>query len=126
MKSILYLLTLMLCFSNLKAQSGAITGTIKNNQNQPLENVNVSVLGTSKGSKSNSEGSFVITSIENGTYTLQFSHLGYETQDIRVNLNQSSNLGNITLQEKNQSLGIVCNPYYHSAEYLFRICTGRK
>ena len=52
MKSILYLLTLMLCFSNLKAQSGAITGTIKNNQNQPLENVNVTVLGTSKGSKS--------------------------------------------------------------------------
>ncbi|RXR30570.1 TonB-dependent siderophore receptor [Flavobacterium piscinae] len=104
MKSILYVLTLMLSFSGIQAQSGYITGMVKNNQNQPLENVNVSLIGTSKGSKTNTDGSFVITNLENETYTLQFSHLGYANQEVTVNLNQLSHLGTITLQEKNQSL----------------------
>ncbi len=104
MKSIFYVLTLMLSISGIQAQSGTITGMVKNNQNQPLENVNVSLIGTSKGSKTNTDGSFVITNLANGTYTLQFSHLGYTTQEITVNLNQMMHLGNIILQEKNQSL----------------------
>ncbi|WP_333696595.1 TonB-dependent receptor [Flavobacterium sp.] len=104
MKSIFFLFTIMLSALNLQAQNGTLTGTIQNNQNQPLENVNISILGTSKGSKSNTDGSFVITNLANGTYTLQFSHLGYTTQEITVNLNQMMHLGNIILQEKNQSL----------------------
>lgn len=104
MKSIFYVLTLMLSISGIQAQSGTITGMVKNNQNQPLENVNVSLIGTSKGSKTNTDGSFVITNLANGTYTLQFSHLGYANQEVTVNLNQLSHLGTITLQEKNQSL----------------------
>lgn len=104
MKSIFCLFTLMLCALNFQAQTGTLTGTIQNNQNQPLENVNISILGTSKGSKSNTDGSFVITNLANGTYTLQFSHLGYTTQEITVNLNQMMHLGIIILQEKNQSL----------------------
>ena len=104
MKSILYLLTLLFCASILQAQTGTITGIIKNNQNQPLENVNVSVVGTLKGSKSNADGSFAVTNIQNGTYTLKFSHLGYASKEITLNLTQLSNLGNITLQENNQSL----------------------
>ena len=104
MKSIFYLLTLMLCNSNLQTQSGTISGTIKNNQNQPLENVNVLIASTTIGTKTNAEGTFVLNNIENGTYTLQISHVGYATKEIIVSHENGSTMGTIILQDNNQVL----------------------
>jgi len=104
MKSIFYLLTLMLCNSSLHAQSGAISGTIKNNQNQPLENVNVLIANTAIGTKTNSDGTFVLYNIENGTYTLQISHVGYATKEIIVSQENGSTMGTIILQDNHQVL----------------------
>jgi iron complex outermembrane receptor protein len=94
----------MLCNSNLHAQSGTISGTIKNNQNQPLENVNVLIANTTIGTKTNSEGTFVLYNIENGTYTLQISHVGYATKEIIVSHENGSTMGTIILQDNNQVL----------------------
>lgn len=104
MKIILPFLSLFMFCINVTAQTGTISGTIKNNQNQPLENVNVLIASTSKGSKTNSEGTFTLNNIENGTYTLQISHVGYATKEIIVSHDKVSTIGTIILQENNQSL----------------------
>ncbi|WP_346770833.1 TonB-dependent receptor, partial [Flavobacterium filum] len=104
MKSIFYLFTLMLCALNLQAQNGTLTGTIQNNQNQPLENVNVLLKSTTKGAKTNSEGQFTLNNIENGNHIVLISHIGFVSKEIAINLVNSNELGIVILQENNQSL----------------------
>ena len=79
------LLTLLL-FSNLllsllQAQPvHRIRGTvIEKNSRQPLEYINVMVLGLNKGGVTNAEGHFTIEQVPPGIYRLQASAIGYKT-----------------------------------------------
>ena len=104
MKTILFFLSLFMFSLTATAQTGTITGTINNSQNQPIENVNVIIAGSTKGTKTNTDGSFVLNNVEKGTKTIQISHLGYTPKEIIVSLENNSNLGVIVLQERDQSL----------------------
>jgi len=68
------------------AQSGSIVGklTDKEYNNEPLAFANVLIKGTTQGTTSDFDGIYGFSDLEIGDYTLVFSFVGYETQEITV------------------------------------------
>lgn len=66
-------------------ETGSITGTLldKEASNQPLPFANVLIKGTTKGTSTDFDGLYTIDNLEPGTYTVEFSFVGYETLDIK-------------------------------------------
>lgn len=83
MKNIQNVLTfvffLMACLS---FSQGKVSGTVIDGDfNEPLPFANILVKGTTKGSTSDFDGKYQLE-LEEGTYTLVFSFVGYETKEI--------------------------------------------
>ncbi|NQX84730.1 MAG: TonB-dependent receptor [Flavobacteriaceae bacterium] len=75
---LVYLFTLTFSF----AQSGTVTGTIMDGEfAEPMAFSNVIVKGTTTGTTSDFDGKYSLL-LEPGTYTLVFSYVGYNTQEI--------------------------------------------
>jgi hypothetical protein len=81
-KIIVFLLVTVIGYSQNK---GIITGTLtdKDLNNEPLPFANVLVKGTNIGVTTNEAGKYSIT-IEPGSYTLQFSFIGYENIEEKI------------------------------------------
>ncbi|WP_159021247.1 TonB-dependent receptor [Formosa sp. L2A11] len=74
-------LLIMICVNGLFAQnSSVITGKITDQQNQPLQGIDVKIKKTSYGTATNEQGYFTIKNIHEGTYTLEISAINYQTQ----------------------------------------------
>ncbi|BAO55606.1 TonB-dependent receptor plug domain-containing protein [Nonlabens marinus] len=81
MRSILFLLS-FICSAASYAQQATIQGIILNEQQQPVGNVNVTVVGTTLGTISNSNGYYELKVPVNSFLELQFSNLTY--QPVRI------------------------------------------
>lgn len=84
------LLFLLITF-NLYAQRYTVTGTIRdadNNMTLPL--TSIIIIETQTGTTSDDEGHFDLT-LKEGDYTLKVSYLGYESKEIKINLNKNVN-----------------------------------
>jgi len=68
--------------------SGSVVGklTDKEYNNEPLAFANVLIKGTTKGTTSDFDGLYEFNDLEVGNYTLIFSFVGYETQEIVVTI----------------------------------------
>ena len=86
LKSILFLLFSFICFSGIAQGTGEITGRIVSEKGTVLDNVNISVLGTNKGTYSNENGGYSISGISTGDFTLVVSVIGYETVSRKVKI----------------------------------------
>jgi hypothetical protein len=77
-------ITLFFTFS-LLAQKGTISGTLtdKDMNDEPLPFANAFLKGTTIGTTTDENGRYSIA-VDPGTYTLQFSFLGYETVEVPV------------------------------------------
>ncbi|WP_370478841.1 TonB-dependent receptor [Tamlana flava] len=66
--------------------TGSVVGklTDKEYNNEPLAFANVLIKGTTKGTTSDFDGLYTLENLEAGDYTLIFSFVGYETQEITV------------------------------------------
>ena len=71
MKKYIFLIILM-GFTSLGFAQNAISGTIKNQNNEPITNVEISILDGVIQSKSNEKGEFQITNLPIGKLTLIF------------------------------------------------------
>lgn len=69
--------------SAILAQSHTVKGKVVDTDSQGIDAVSVTQKGTTKGTMTNSDGTFSLT-ISNPNATLEFSSLGYQTQDIAV------------------------------------------
>ena len=78
MKKVVLLLTGLLITSSLFAQS--ISGTVTDSDGNPLAGANVEVVGTGQGSSSDASGSYMITGVTSGNYTVKASYIGHRTQ----------------------------------------------
>ena len=78
MKKVVLLLTGLLITSSLFAQS--ISGTVTDSDGNPLAGANVEVVGTGQGSSSDASGSYMITGVASGNYTVKASYIGHRTQ----------------------------------------------
>ena len=63
--------------ASTRAQTGSITGTVRDSTGQTLPGVNVTVQGTSYGTATGASGDYTISDIEPGTYTVQASFIGF-------------------------------------------------
>lgn len=79
-------LILLLTSVAFNAQTGSVKGKLidKEYNNEPLAFANVLIKGTTKGTTSDFDGLYELTDLEVGNYTLMFSFVGYETQEIEV------------------------------------------
>lgn len=79
------ILTLLLCFSAaIYGQEGIeISGSIVDENDQPLPGASVLVKGTSKGVATDFDGNYTIM-VDDKTAVLSFSYVGYENTEIVV------------------------------------------
>jgi len=83
MKHLLIVFILLISSFSIAQGSGTISGTLSDNETggQPLPFANVIIKGTTKGTTTDFDGKYNIT-LESGTYTLEFSFVGYETIEV--------------------------------------------
>ncbi len=90
------LLLLLFLFSSwgLAAQRATLEGIVKDDSDNVMEYVSVSVQGTSLGTTTNKDGYFNISLPANRYYNITFSYLGYEPNQQRIELtdNQTKTL----------------------------------
>ncbi|UKM65753.1 TonB-dependent receptor [Flavobacteriaceae bacterium GSB9] len=99
------LIVMLLSVGSVMAQS--ISGNVKDEAGVPLPGVNVILEGTSKGSVTDFDGNYSINNVENGTYTLVASFLGYAKFSQSVTVSGADVLVNLTMKEDTQSLDQV-------------------
>ncbi len=75
------LLVSVLLNANAAAQhSGSVRGTVKTSDGNPAEFVNIKLEGTAKGATAGKDGSFLVSLVAPGTYTISASFIGLESQ----------------------------------------------
>ena len=73
-----FLLLMLFSVSAIFAQA-TISGIVNDESDVPLGGVNVILEGTSKGAVTDFDGNYSISNVENGSYTLKATFLGYKT-----------------------------------------------
>ena len=92
-------------------QSGSIAGKMTDGEvkGQPLPFATASIKGTEKGTTTDFDGLYQISNVEPGTYTVEFSFLGYKTRtipDVKFEANKVTEI-NITLSASAAALDEV-------------------
>lgn len=82
-KSILSVILCMVCFSGLSAQSLTVTGTVTDENDQPLIGANVSIEKSRKGTVTNEQGKYSIETTQDDI--IRFSYIGYKTKKVKAN-----------------------------------------
>lgn len=103
---ILFLFAIQFSFAQ---STGAIKGSVVNSEANALSNVNIEVKGLQIGDETNNRGEFSLKNIPEGNYTIQVSYVGYETQNLKVNVQPGSTtkIPSIILIGKQEQLGTV-------------------
>jgi len=83
-------LVVVLSSDDKEKQDVRITGTVTGESNEPLAGVSVREKGTSTGTTTNNNGTFELTVSANAT--LEFSYIGYITQEVPVGDQQVFNI----------------------------------
>jgi hypothetical protein len=89
------LLTLSLCFfSFAQKKSAVISGKVLDENEKPLSNVSVTILGQQKGISTSDSGTFRIKVPADKAFALVFSYSGYKTaqQNFLLNENESEQI----------------------------------
>ena len=82
-------------------QGYSIKGIITDTLNNPLQYVNVALIGTAYGDASDAEGKYEISNLSAGTYHIRFSAIGYINYDIRnIVIKDNSPIINVVLREE--------------------------
>ncbi len=97
------LVLLVATAGNVFAQNRALTGTVNDENGQPLPGASVLLKGTTRGTNTNAEGNFTLN--VNGAGTLIISTVGYATKEIPFTANQTT--VTTSLDDDIRSLGEV-------------------
>lgn len=86
-------------------QTGAIRGTVINENQQPIADINIGLEGTTKGNASDSQGKFMIRRIPAGNYTIVASGVGFSTERKEISIQPGQLLTvNVQLSKSNRQL----------------------
>lgn len=108
--TLLIIITVSLCYSPAKGQeNGVISGKVTDESGVPLEFANVGIRKISLGGVTDVSGSFTIRNVPSGKHTLSASLIGFETQQIRIEVvdGKSESPYLFTLKETASALGEV-------------------
>jgi hypothetical protein len=110
MKAVTLLFITMLIIRGLAAQPRvyAISGSVTDSTTgKPIAAVSVFLNGTSKGTTTHDDGSFLLSGIPTGGYQLIFSAVGYATFQTLINTSQFPSNLNVTLHRRTSELAAV-------------------
>lgn len=100
-------LACLAAITSLFAQQGSVFGTIKSKEGEVLRGVSVAVSGQSAGTTSDEKGKYELI-LPTGRYTLTFSHVGFLTKSLSININQGAFVQlNIDLRQDRRQLETV-------------------
>lgn len=87
-------------------QDGIVKGTITDNNNTPLEYVNIIIKNFQIGTQSDIDGNYELKEIEIAPHFLTFTSIGYKKREITINVldNQTTTVPRLTLFEGNEIL----------------------
>lgn len=101
----------LLLFAGLQAFSqGSITGQVLDEDTgEPLIGATILVKGTTTGTITDLDGSFVLNNVESGTQTINISFIGYQEieQEVEVVSGQLANLGEVMVPSSSIGLAEV-------------------
>jgi len=80
----LYLLLLTLLFCGMSFAQNSIKGTVTDEKNLPIPGANVIVAGTSEGTASGNDGSFVLVTKQTPPFSLEITAVGYSSSTVSV------------------------------------------
>jgi len=100
LNQIIKLTVFIACLFPFTLGGQTLIGTVFNNDQEPLIGANLYWAETTIGTVTNTEGTFEIPTNNQSTNELIISYVGYETDTIKVDFNQSSNLS-ISLKATN-------------------------
>jgi TonB-dependent receptor len=88
MKKFILLFILFITTFSFAQNTGSVVGKLidKEYNNEPLAFANVLIKGTTKGTTSDIDGLYSFENLDPGSYTLSYSFVGYETQDIAIEI----------------------------------------
>lgn len=87
--------------SEIPPETGSISGTVKNGNGEPIPTANVLLLEASRGAATNLEGEYTIENVEEGTYTLRVTFIGYEMYKEQITVTAGQNtVHNVVLQNQ--------------------------
>lgn len=95
MKSILSVLGFFF-YTFMYAQT-TVSGLIVDSNNEPVPGVNILIAGTTEGTISDFDGKFTLTAPMDPPFVLQFSSVGYESEEVQVTANNQE--VNVTMVE---------------------------
>ncbi len=91
--SILFFLFSLIFISGIEAhETGEIKGRVVSDIGTVMNDVNISVVGTDKGTYSNSNGYYSITDVPAGEFVLEASAIGYDTTTKRIKVQASKSI----------------------------------
>jgi len=77
--------TVLIALSSVAAAQGTVTGTVvAEDTGQPLQNVQLVVVGTNLGALSGADGSFVIDNVPTGSQEIEARRIGYRRATVSV------------------------------------------
>lgn len=85
-KNITTLLLTLCCFFGMYAQNSIKGIVVDGNDEKPIKGVTVIIKGTDISVLTNDNGAFIIENLSNGSFVLELSYKGYETQNFPVQL----------------------------------------
>lgn len=127
MKNTIYILLILVIGKfSLGQNTTTLSGYILQEQNsKPIENAEITVSGTTKGTTSDANGFFQINDLPEGKYNLNIQHLGYRKEVKKINVSdksskeiqiflapQSQNLSEIIIEDKREKKHFISKlPY---------------
>lgn len=92
-------LTTFLTAQYLFAQNASIQGTVFH-KNEPIVGAAIYIQELGKGVRTNSQGSFLITNLKSGTYSIRATFTGYKTTEKSISLNDGEEKNILILLEE--------------------------
>ena len=98
----------MLLLPAIALAQNSVSGTVTDKDSgQPLVGVNVVVEGTTMGAATGSDGSYSVSGVPDGSYTVTAQYIGYADQSASVTLSGSGETANFQLESAAINLGMV-------------------
>ncbi len=95
----------LLMFPMVALSQHAITGTVTEaDTGEPLAGANIVVVGTTTGASADADGYYEIEDLENGTYTVRTTMVGFAAQEKEVTIDGSDVEVNFEMEVSSQSL----------------------
>jgi len=109
MKKILFLATFFLfSITGVIGQNvGTVSGTVTDENNQPIPGVSIVISGTQKGATSDFDGKYSISDIKEGAYKITASYVGFKSLNIVITVGKSNLIQNFSMHEDLLSLDEV-------------------